>query len=241
MRVTGLLSGGASVIKKYQVAQTTIAGTPLLASTSAEAGLDAPTTTAAADQVGITLDSATYTTAHTSGDPEAKISVVINPDAIIWMRFSGSGTSGTALDPVTVTTASTDGLAVTTAAFAWDNPEVDEGATWGYNGANAGQIRKITATSSTAATLTVALPYDTVVGDQFLVAPVWPMDLQSPGITLTSDFTEMDASVATATSSPTAAAYQCIEILHKDQGGDGTLTSGALFVSGDHVLGNRLT
>lgn len=238
MRVVGHLAPGAALLKSYQVAQTSAAGIPLLASTTAEAGLDAASTTDAQDMVGISYDSATYATAQVSGSsPEALCRVNIRPDAVIWARFSGSGTSGTALTARTVTSASTTGLTVTT-GFDYSGTSVDSGTIWCYSGANVGQKRRITSVAATAATVTVAFANDIAVGDQFLHVPVWPMDQDGTTVTLTSDFTEIDASVAISTS---AAEFSVIEILAKTAPEDGTTTSAALLVADDHFLGGRLT
>lgn len=237
MEVSGLLSGGAVIIKKFQVAQSvTSIGIPLLASTAGEAGLDAPTTTNVADLVGLNYDTATYVTAQQTDGTSAErtCAVAINPDIIIKSLISGGGTSGTALTLYDVTTASTTGTAVTTGDN-WSSPEFDEGAVWGYDGANAGQIRKITSTSSSAATVTVAFDYDTAVGDNFLRAPFWPMDDGSLP-TLTSDFTQVDGSVAVTTS---GAALTVIEIIGNDVSMDGTTNSYVKMVPNDHFL-NKL-
>lgn len=236
MKVSGLLHGGAVVIKKYQVAQdVSVVGIPLLASTGDEAGLDASTATNAADMVGINYDLATYLTAQQAAgsSPEAMVAVAINPDVIIKARLSGGATVGTALVLYDVTTATTDGLDVTTGDD-WGTPEFDEGAVWGYDGPNAGQIRKITTGGGTSATVTVAFDNDHQVGDNFLRAPFWPMDDGST-VTLTSDLSEIDCSAAVAT----AADLLPIEILHKDLAGDGRLTSAVLMVPGDHFLSKR--
>jgi hypothetical protein len=110
--------------------------------------------------IGVNVDAAgTYVTAQQSdnSDTARLTSIIINPDAVWKMLMSGGSTEGTALALQTVTTASTDGLAVTTATT-WTGTEFDEGVTWGFEGANAGKARKITSTSSTAGTVTVAFP-----------------------------------------------------------------------------------
>jgi hypothetical protein len=74
--------------------------------------------------------------------------------------MSGGATSDTALSSQTVTTASSGGTAITTAAE-WSSPTYDEGVTWGYTGANAGRLRKVTSVSSTAGTVTIPFDYAT--------------------------------------------------------------------------------
>ena len=238
MELAYLLTGGAPIIKKYQVTSTvSTVGIPLLMPAAAGAGLALATTTSAADMVGVNLDTATYATAQQSdgSDPDAIVSVIINPDAVYRARLAGSGTSGANLVAKDVTTASTDGLAVTTGDD-YSSPEMDEGIIWGYSGANAGIVRKITSTSTTAATVTVAFPRDTVVGDLFLNAPFYPM--QTASVTLTATFDEIDASVALTGS---AAAFKVVEAYLRDVTHDGLANSYALITSGDHVFGHRPT
>ncbi len=200
MKVSGYLSGGAAVLKSYQV-NATVAniGIPLLAGTATEAGLDLPTTTNAVDMVGLNYDVATYATAQvTGGSPEAKVRVDIRPDAILNARLSGGATEGTALTQYTISAATTDGLDVTTGDD-WTSPEFDEGAVWGYDGVNASQLRKITATGTTDATPLVAFNGNHQVGDNFLRAPYWPMDDGSPNVQLTAAFLEANAAIVVGT------------------------------------------
>lgn len=227
MHVSGLLSGGAPVVKKYQInADVDNAGIPLLVGGADEAGLDLPTTTAVNDMVGINLDTATYVTAQQTDGTSAErtVSVVINPDAIIKARLAAGATSGVALASNDVDTASASGLAVT--AGDYNTVDMDEGIIWCISGANVGQRRKITSTATTAATVTVAFDNDTVVGDVFLHANVYPMDASTP--TLTSDFTELSAQVAVATNTAEFAVI--------DMDTEGTLDSYAYLVALDHIL-----
>ena len=231
MDVIGLLSGGAPVLKKYQVAATAIAGVPLLTPAGNGAGLAACTTTSAADMVGVTLDAATYTTTQGSGANSAErlITIVINPDAILRMKMSGGATADTALALQAVTTASSGGTAVTTAAE-WSNPTFDEGVTWGYDGANVGQFRKVTSVSSTAGTVTVPFDFGTVVGDNFLRAPYWPM--QTITVQLGTIFTQADASIAVGT----GAEFRVIDLDLRDIGDSGRTNSFVIAIAGDHLL-----
>jgi hypothetical protein len=232
MEVSGLLSGGAPVIKKYQINATVAnAGVPLLVGAAGEAGLDLPTTTGAADVVGLNLDTATYTTTQGTGASSAErlVSVIINPDAILKARMSGGATEGTALTLYDVTTASAGGTAITTGDD-WSSPEFDEGVVWGYDGANVGQVRKITSTSTTAGTVLVPFDYATVVGDNFLRAPYWTM--QGTTVQLTTNFYEADASIAVGT----GAGFKPIDLELNDLSGDGRNTSYVFMLPTDHFL-----
>ncbi|MGE0289524.1 MAG: hypothetical protein AB7I42_26045 [Bradyrhizobium sp.] len=232
MECIGFLHGTAPLIKKYQTsASLTRAGIPLLACAAGEAGLDVGATTAINDMVGCNIDLVTYATAQVAGgSPEGLVSVIINPDAIWKIFMSGAAAAGTAAVERDVTTASTNGLAVTT-ADAWDSPTTDEGLIWGVSGANAGQKRKITSVSSTAATLTVALANDTVVGDLFSWAPVFPMTLQT--VTLCTELDEFRQDVAVAANT---AELTCIEFNPNDWLGRAQARPFGLFVAADHIL-----
>ena len=229
------LSGATNAVhRKYQVAATnTTVGMPFLIPAASGSGLVVATTTGAVNMVGVNIDTAgTYVTAQqtSNADTERTVSLIINPFAVYRMLMSGGATEGTALTLYDVTTASTDGLAVTTGDD-WTSPQFDEGTVWGYDGANAKKDRKITSTSSTAATVTVAFPNDTAVGDNFLRCPYTP--LQGATIQLTTLLTQADASIAVAT----GAAFTPIELILNDIGGEGRTTSYVLAVSAD----NRFT
>jgi len=233
MELAYTLHGAAPKVKSFQVAATVSnVGVPLLIPVGGGAGLAAATATSCADMVGVTLDTATFATAqNTDGsDPAAIVKVIINPDAVWRIKLSGSATTGTVLTAQTEDTGSTTGLLVTT-GFDYSSPQVDEGTIWGLAGANQGKVRKITTTSTTAATVTVAFPLDIAIGDTFLHVPYHA--IQSPTITLTSDFLELDASVALTAS---AAELVPIESIF-DAAGD----SFTFAIAGDHVLSNRPT
>ncbi len=239
MRCSGLLSGGAPVIKRFQVSATVSRlGIPLLVCADAEAGLNLPSTTSIADMVGINLDLATFATAQVAGgSPEALISVIINPDAILEIDMSGGAASLTAETQKTVTTGSTDGLTVTT-GDTWTGTERDEGSIWGISGANAGQFRKITSTSATAATVTVAFAQDIAVGDLFGWMPVFPYTLQT--LTLTTELDEFRQDVAVATNT---ADFRCLEVpVNEWVNGTSVYPKRpfARFLCGDHAF-NRLS
>ena len=239
MEVIKYLSGGAAFRAKYQVAVThSVAGIHTLMVADGTAGLAIGTVTSAADMVGITLDTATYVTAQqTDGSTaERQVLVDIRPDAVIKARLSGTTAAGGALVPVAVTTATTDGLDVTTAS-AWNSPSYDEGTAFAYTGVNAGQIRKLTAVGATSGTVTVAFEGDHQVGDQFIRFPFFPMDVGSASLTLCTELTEVRANVAIAATS--ACEFQPIELLAGTVANEGTTKSFVLFTPKDHIL-NRL-
>lgn len=237
MEFSYLLSGGAPIIKKFQVGETMAnPGVPVLKGGSNNEGIALCSTTAAVGVVGFTLDTATLATAQTASnsDPAAYVSVIINPLAVFRAKLSGAATENTALTKYPVTTLSSTGLVVTTATD-WTSPESDEGLIYGYDGANTGIGRKITSTSSTAATLLVALPNDTVVGDNFLRVPFIssPYGYETQYPTLTTNLYQIDASVA-VTASPVN--FRVVEIEMRDSTGNGTTNSFAYIMANGHVF-----
>lgn len=237
MELAYTMSGAAPLLKKYQVnATTSTVGVPLLIPAAGNAGVVLATTTGAADMVGVNIDTATYVTAQQTDGTSAQrqVTLIVNPDAVWRMKMSGGAANNTALTLYDVTTASTDGLAVTTGDD-WTSPQFDEGYVWGYDGANAGAARKITSTSATAATVTVAFDRDTVVGDNFLRCPYSP--IQGITIQLTTTLDQADASIAVAT----GAGFKTVELILKDFTDDGRANSYVLAVPTDHVWGPRPT
>lgn len=232
MEYVGRLGGGAPLVRKYQVNSTFAnAGVIARAPGAGNAGVVISTTTSAADSVGLSLDTATYVTAQqTSGSAERLLSVVCNPDQIIRALLSGGATEGTALTLLPITTATTDGLDITTGS-AWDSPTYDEGIAWFYDGANAGAARKVTSVSSTAGTVTVAFDRDHQVGDNAMRAPFYPLGTAT--VTLTTNLTQVRADVAVATNT---AELRCLDVELKDQGGEGRTKSAALFVLNDCIF-----
>jgi len=232
MEVSGLLSGGAPLIKKYQInATVSNTGIPLLVGAADEAGLDLPTTTVAADVVGLNLDTAVFSTTQGSGENSAErlVSVVINPDAILRARMSGGAAEGTALALQTVTVANAGGTVITTGAE-WSNPEFDEGIVWGFSGSGVGQERKITDTSATAGTVLVPFDFATIVGDEFLRAPYWAM--QGTTVQLTTLLTEADASIAVGT----GAGFKVIDTELGSLSDEGRTNSFVHMIPTDHFL-----
>ena len=233
MELAYTLSGGAPIIKRYQVGVTNNQpGIPYTVPAAGTAGVVIGTTTGATDLVGVSIEApGTYNTAQqaNNANPAATAALIINPDAVWRALMSGGATENTALALQTVTTAASDGLSITTAAE-WSNPTYDEGYAWGFDGANARIARKVTSVSSTAGTLTVALPNDTVVGDNFLRCPYSPM--QTVTVQFTTALTQADASIAVGTGAP----FRVIELILNDAAGEGRTNSYVLYVSNSHAL-----
>lgn len=232
MEYAYMSGGGAPLAMKFQIGVTMAnAGVPVIAPTDGTPGILLPTTTAAANQVGVSLDTATYVTAQqTDGtSAEREVTVVISSDAVFRALMTGGAGDGTALTLYDVTTASTTGLDVVT-GDSFTN--FDEGVIWGYDGANAGSKRKITTGDGTDATVTVAFDQDTVVGDNFMRAPWWFLDSKANDITTTTNLFQVDASATVD------AGWQAkiIDMELRDNSGEGRTNSYLLFMFDDHVL-----
>lgn len=233
------LYGTAPLIKKYQVGEDmATAGVPVLIGGAGNEGLALASTTAAADLVGITLDTATLVTAQQTdnSDPAATVTVIIQPGAVYKARLSGGATSGTALAQHTVTTASTDGLTVTTSGSTWNSPSYDEGVVWGYAGANAKVARKITSVAANAATVTVAFPIDIAVGDTFLRAPFVgsPVGMEDQFVQLTTTLDEINTAVTIDTDNNN---FRIVDLHLLDSSEEGNLNSFANVIAFDSVFG----
>lgn len=231
------LVGGKAVIKRYHPAAAVVTvGKPFLKPAANGTGLATSTTTSVADMVGVNVDTAAYQAAQNADgtDNAALMGVIINPLAVWRCKMSGGATENTALSLQTVTTASTDGLTITTAAE-WSSPEYDEGIVWGYDGPNAGVYRKLTSTSSTAGTVIQAFPRDTVVGDNFLRAPY-----NFGGTTtvqLTTLLTQADASIAVGT----GATFRVVDMLLRAKDKDGRTNSFIYIQTSDSVFAAGIT
>jgi hypothetical protein len=208
MRVSGHLSGGAELIKKYMNGPTSFANAGVIAipTMATNQGVIPNTAGVYNSAVGLCYDTSTYSAAPASG-ATAMVNVSCRPDAIINAVMSGGQTEGTALTVCTQTSASTTvltsadvGTASVIGGTMWrlqaQGDEVDDGG-W----------RPITGFSSGASlTATVAFEASIAVGDQMLFCS-WS---QLPGDgTDTSDgnthlepsavFTQADATIASGT------------------------------------------
>ncbi len=232
MEFSGLFSGSAPVIKKYQIGEAMAnSGVPVLVGGAGKAGLVLAATTTASDLLGVTLDSqATLVTAQQSdnSDPARLVSVVVNPDAYYKVLLSGGATADTALTIGTVDTASTTGLDVNTEV---DYSNFDEGSIFGYKGANVAILRKIGVGDATDATVVVAFPNDIAVGDVFVHVPYAAGENQF--VQLTSDFVQLDASATVDTDNNN---FRVIELRMKDFSEVGVNNSHAIIVPFDHLF-----
>lgn len=238
MRFAYSLAGNAPVVKKYQIGETFNAGIvgipveyPTLSDTD---GVLMCETNSVVDTLGVSLDNpGTRQTAQQSDntDPARLVSVIVNPSAVWRARLSGGATSGTALTAQSNTAASTDGLTITTTA---NNSAYDDGVAWGYTGANANILRKITAVTTTSTPI-VAFPFDLAVGDTFMFCTFGPGE--DAGIQLTTDLDEFDATADLQTTDN----MRCLDFFQWDASERGNLNSYAEVMLIDHVFGGNIT
>lgn len=239
--------GGAPIVKKFQAAATaTYAGIPFIKGGSNAKGITVATTNAAVGLIGVSLDTATVLTAQQTdnSDPARYLTVIINPLAVYRAKLSGGAAENTALTKFPVSTASTDGLSVTAAldgsgtAVDFTNPATDEGMLFGYDGANAGILRKITSTgSATVATMLVALPNDTVVGDNFLRLPFCcsPAGYETHYPQLTTNLYQVNAGVAIPVDADDVN-FNFVEVEMRDASQAGVTNSFVYMVANGHVF-----
>ena len=228
----------APVRKRYQIDATVAReGIPFLVAAGNKGGLAQAGTTGADGMVGVNLDTATFVTAQQTDGTSAErtVSIIINPDAVYKCKISGGAASGTTLTVRDATSTSSTGLTVTTGDD-YTTPEMDEGVLWGFDGANADQVRGIISTTSTSATVEVAFDNDIAIGDNFIHAPLFPTKANT--VTLTTELDEMrqDSAVSTST-----AALRCVELRLRDTAQDGDTNSFALLISGNHIFGGVLS
>ncbi len=206
------MSGGSmAIIKRYQVAATKATpGVPVLVPAAAGSGVVVATTTSTANSVGVTIDTSnanrrgvltntsTYVTAQQtdSADTERAVGVIINPFAVYSLLMSGAATEGTAMLLYTAASGGSDGLTVVFDVSV-ASPEMADGTAYCLTGANVGMARKITSTSSTTGTFTVAWPRDVAANDTFLIAPY--SDLFGIKVQLTTLLNQADSSIAVGT------------------------------------------
>ena len=189
MEVKSHLFGGAGVIKSYQAAATMlVAGMPVegAAAGATDIGSVSPIGASAAHQpiVGVTI-SATGTVSATADEADTLVKVDIRGDQIIRAKASGSSTADTALTLLTC-----GASALTTTA---DLVTIDDGFIVGYDGTNAGALRR-----ADDAIGGVNLSWDTAPTastDRFIVGQGYPAAATSAiHLDLTTDLTQIDSS-----------------------------------------------
>jgi hypothetical protein len=220
------------IIRAYQINEAmATAGVPVIVGADNGSGVSLASTTAAADMIGVTLNAqATQVTAQQTdnSDPARRVQVVINPFGVFRALLTQGATASTALTLHTENTGSTTGLIVTTGASL---AAYDEGTMWGFQGANAGIVRKISVGDATNADTTIAFPIDIAVGDTFLMAPM--SEMRRHGVQLNTNLDQVDASATTNANTN----FNPVAILARDNSDDGRNNSWVEMVARDHCYG----
>lgn len=220
-------NGIATTPRRFMIGASSVAGQLCIRQAGNQLPGEAipPTTTAAADLLGIFVETVTYSTTQADFDgfvqgEEGTAMVDIDPFAVYEFRASGGATGGTALNStapaniLTNTSASAGGTTVTAAEVGTVSftPNGDAGILVGRTGNNAGQRRRITAhTNSTSTGVTVPFPFAIAVGDTFLRFP-WSKSGQNVQFTATT-FLEADATIIPGTGAPLAVVDVIVDIV----------------------------
>lgn len=223
------LAGSAAIKRTFKLDETVANAGVVIKNAATTGNAEDATTTSAADALGLSLDTGTYST--TQGDAEGMITVVINPLGVHKFLASGGATESTALTTLQNTSADATGLTITDADVG--TADIDGGTTWGIRGNNVGLSRTITTFSSAVSiAVTVPFPRTIAVDDQFLFVPWNPTGTGAAGndgntaVQFSTLFTQADGAIA----SGTGANAQVVEL-----GLNGTLDSWVAFLLIDSV------
>jgi len=230
MHVHGHMYGGAPILAKLQIGEALPdAGVPLEAAVEDEAGVTLGDVDSADAIVGCSLDARPdFYTAQRLGnaDPSVYVTVSARSDQILRARLSGGADSGTALPEFRNTAASTDGLLVT-APF---GTEYASAYIFAANGANGGQLRKVSSATDADAVPLVPFQFGIPVGDLFYAAGLGPYELR--GAFLTTDLTEVNATL----SGLSAENFRCLALSFQPKNAEGAMKSYADLVIQKHWI-----
>lgn len=192
--------GGQTVMRRMKISATfATAGIYATVTADGGAGIVVGLRTTATSQVGVTVDTGTYST--TQGDAEGRVQVITNPYAVYRLLMVGDEASAQ-LTLTTNSAADTGGtvVTITTGDPAPNSPTMDEGTAVCVAGANLGQTRKITSVAATTATVTVPFLNDLVATtDQFILVPWTPDDTAGDNINLSLNFSNAQQNVGVGT------------------------------------------
>ncbi len=196
--------GPGPYIRKFQIDDTLVAGQMVVAIDGAGSNNgaigDPGGVNTLKDILGVTTEAGTVST--TKGESAVEVEVTVNYTGPVYRGpCSGATTVGTVLVEYINDTQDTAALTVTHNQSGWQSTRLDDyAAIFCRTGANAGQIRKISA--NTATTYVVVLPWDSTleVDDTFVI-----LSAGLPGcigrIQLTTDFQGVDCTADTDVSS----------------------------------------
>jgi len=213
IRDRSLYRGGSGLVARFHLEATVVAGQVLIRNADATTAgeVENPTTTAAADFMGLALSAVTYSTTQATFDgfpgyrqsgEEGTVGVIFDPFQVLKFRVSGGATPGTALattapaNLLTNTAADTGGLIVTAAEVG--TTDMDGGLIIGRTGNNAGVVRRNTThTNNTDNRVIVPFPRTIAVGDTFIRVP-YSKSAQTVQMTATT-FLEANGTIAYGT------------------------------------------
>jgi hypothetical protein len=191
--------GGQIVLRRTKISAT-FATAGIYATTTADggAGIVVGLRTTVASQVGVTIDTGTYST--TQGDAEGRVTLIRNPYGVYRMLMVGDELDAQ-LTITTNATVDTGGTVVTITSgnAAPNSPSMDEGTIVCVEGANLGQTRKITSVAATTATVTVPFLNDIAVNDVFITVPWAVDDVAGDNVNLGRTLTNAEQDVAVGT------------------------------------------
>lgn len=191
--------GGQIVMRRMKISATfATAGIYATVGAANGAGIVVGLRTTVADQVGVTVDTGTYST--TQGDAEGLVTVITNPYGVYRALMVGDEASAQ-LGITTNSAIDTGGtiVTITTGDAAPNSPTMDEGTIVCVAGANLGQTRKITSVAATTATVTVPFTNDIAANDVFLIVPWTPNDTAGDNVNLSLNFANAQQNVAVGT------------------------------------------
>lgn len=213
---------GESVVRDFRIGATVVQGQLVIRDTSLLGNVTDPSTTAGADAIGSTFEAGTYT-ASTPVD----VMVQCAPFAVYKARANGATTNPTALTVFTQTSAS---QTVLTAA-SQGSAVMDGGYAICVSGNNKGRKAVLTShVDNTSRTCTNGFPASVAVGDKFIIVPFAE---GAAGVTLTSDFVEVDGSVDIVHGAGVAA---CVTDVKYDVSDESVPTVDVYFILRDHAF-----
>ncbi len=181
-------------------------------------------TSSATNVLGVVIDPASSQTSPTK-EPgtllfattglENLVRIDVNPFAILRFQASGSSTNGaalTTLNVLTISTADTSApFATLTAGASISTVNMSGGLVKGRTGNNAGSVRKlISQVDSVSVTVGIGFVNSILVGDTFIRVP-WGRS--AIAAQMTSDFVQMDASIAFGT----GASFRVVNVIIDEQ------------------------
>jgi hypothetical protein len=211
-----LYANAGGMLGRFRIEATSVAGAVLIRNANAATAgeVEDPTTTGAADYMGLAIDTVAYGTVQAAFDgfpgyrqtgEEGTVGILFDPFQLIKSRVAGGATAGTALNGTapaniqTNTVADPTGLIITAAEVG--TVDMDGGLVIGRTGNNGGVVKRLTThTNSVDNRVIEPFPRTIAVGDTFIRVPFSKSALT---VQLTATvFTEVDGTIAYGTGAP---------------------------------------